>query len=58
MIVNIARTDYAVNAMAELRYPQLQRIWNSSTYPETSIDRIIVSGLTLSSNQPGFYTQR
>jgi hypothetical protein len=62
IIINIAGTDYAVNAMATSRYPPIQQIWNSTTYPETNIDRIIDRGLTLcdwhSVNQSGLYAQR
>ena len=47
VVINIDGADYAVNGMASRRYPPLQRIWNSATYPETDIDRIIVRGLTL-----------
>jgi len=47
VIINVAGSDYAVNAMAAVRYPPIQNIWNNATYPETNIDRIIVRGLTL-----------
>jgi len=29
------------------RYPPIQHIWNSATYPDSDIDRIIVRGLIL-----------
>lgn len=47
VIINIDGADYAVNGMASRRYPPIQRVWNSTTYPESDIDRIIVRGLTL-----------
>jgi hypothetical protein len=47
VIINVAGRDYGVNAIAALRYPPIQRIWNNNTDPETDIDRIIVRGLTL-----------
>jgi hypothetical protein len=47
VVINIAGNDYAVNGMASRRYPPIQRVWNAATYPESDIDRIIVTGLTL-----------
>ena len=47
VVINIDGADYAVNGMASRRYPPIQRVWNSATYPESDIDRIIVRGLTL-----------
>jgi len=47
VVINIDGADYAVNGMASLLYPPIQRVWNSSTHPENDIDRIIVRGLTL-----------
>jgi hypothetical protein len=47
VIIKVAGKDYAVNGMAGPRYPPIQRIWNSATYPESDTDRLIVRGLTL-----------
>ena len=47
VVVNIDGLDYAANGMASRRYPPIQRVWNTATYPQTNIDRIIVAGLTL-----------
>jgi hypothetical protein len=47
VVINIDGADYAVNGMASRRYPPIQRVWNSSSHPESDIDRIIVRGLTL-----------
>jgi hypothetical protein len=47
VVVRIAGKDYAVNGAASSRYPPVQQIWNSATYPNTDIDRLIVKGLTL-----------
>jgi len=47
VVVRIAGKDYAVNGAASSRYPPVQQIWNSTTYPNTDIDRLIVKGLTL-----------
>jgi hypothetical protein len=47
VVINIDGADYAVNGMASRRYPLIQRVWNSATYPEININRIIVRGLTL-----------
>ena len=47
IVININGTDYAANGMASRRYPPVQRVWNSTTHPESDIDRIIVNGLTL-----------
>jgi hypothetical protein len=62
VIVNVGGTDYAVNAMAGLRYPPIQGIWNNATHPETNIERIIDRGLTLcdwqSVSQSSLYAQR
>lgn len=60
VIINVGGSDYGVNAIGAWRYPPIQRIWNSTTYPETNIDRIIDQGLTLceSVSQAGLYAQR
>jgi hypothetical protein len=29
------------------RYPPVQQIWNSATYPNVDIDRLVIKGLTL-----------
>ena len=62
VIINVGGDDYGVNAIGAWRYPPLQRIWNSTTYPETNIDRIIDQGLTLcdwqSVSQSDRYAQR
>ena len=62
VIINIEGDDYGVNAIGAWRYPPLQRLWNSTTYPETNIDRIIDQGLTLcdwqSVTQSDRYAQR
>jgi hypothetical protein len=42
----VAGKDYAVNGLAGGRYPPIQNIWNTATYPE-AIGRIVVEGLTL-----------
>jgi hypothetical protein len=47
IVINIDGADYAVNGMASRRYPPIQRVWNTTTYPQSNIDRIIVTGLTL-----------
>ena len=47
MVVRVAGKDYAVNGMASSRYPPIQQVWNSNTYPDTNIDRLIARGLTL-----------
>jgi hypothetical protein len=47
VVISIDGADYAVNGMASRHYPPIQRVWNSATYPESDIDRIIVRGLTL-----------
>jgi hypothetical protein len=47
VVINIDGADYAVNGMASRHYPPIQRVWNASTYPQSNIDRIIVTGLTL-----------
>lgn len=47
VVIKVAGQDYAVNGLAGARYPPIQRIWNSATYPEADIDSIIVRGLTL-----------
>ena len=47
VIINVDGKDYAVNAMAGQRYPPVESIWNSATYPETDIGRILSRGLTL-----------
>jgi hypothetical protein len=33
--------------MASRHYPPIQRVWNATAYPESDIDRNIVTGLTL-----------
>jgi hypothetical protein len=33
--------------MASSRYPHVQRVWNSASYPETDIDRLIAIGVSL-----------
>ena len=62
VIINIGGDDYGVNAIGAWRYPPVQRIWNTTTYPETNIDRIINQGLTLcewqSVSQSDRYAQR
>jgi hypothetical protein len=47
VVIHIAGKDYAVNGAASSRYPPVQQVWNSATYPNTDIDRLIVKGLTL-----------
>jgi hypothetical protein len=47
IVLKVAGKDYAVNGLAAARYQPIQRIWNSATYPEADIERIIVRGLTL-----------
>jgi hypothetical protein len=47
VVIRIAGRDYAVNGLASGRYPPVQSVWNSTTYPKTDIDRLIVEGLTL-----------
>jgi hypothetical protein len=47
VIIKVAGKDYAVNGMAGSRYPPIQQVWNSDTYPDTNIDRLIARGLTL-----------
>src|SRR5262245_30077498 len=47
VVIRIAGKNYAVNGAASSRYPPVQQIWNSATYPNTDIDRLIVKGLTL-----------
>ena len=60
VVINVGGSDYGVNPIGAWRYPPIQRIWNSTTYPETNIDRIIDRGLTLceSGSQAGLYAQR
>jgi hypothetical protein len=47
IVINIDGADYAVNGMASRRYPPIQRVWNIANYPQSNIDRIVVTGLTL-----------
>jgi hypothetical protein len=47
IVIKVAGKDYAVNGLAAARYQPIQGIWNSATYPEADIERIIVRGLTL-----------
>jgi hypothetical protein len=47
VVVNIEGVDYAANGMASRLYPPVQRVWNAATYPESDLDRIIITGLTL-----------
>jgi hypothetical protein len=47
VVLRVGGKDYAVNGMASNRYPPVQRAWNSKSYPETDIDRLIARGLTL-----------
>jgi hypothetical protein len=47
VVIRIAGKDYAVNGRASDRYPPVQQVWNTATYPQTSIDRLIIKGLTL-----------
>ena len=47
VVVRVAGKDYAVNGIASSRYPPIQQVWNSNTYPDTNIDRLIARGLTL-----------
>jgi hypothetical protein len=47
VVIKIDDADYAVNGMASRLYPPIQRVWNATTYPQSNIDRIIVTGLTL-----------
>lgn len=47
LVIRVAGKDYAVNGLAGGRYPPIQNIWNTATYPEANIDRIVVEGLTL-----------
>jgi hypothetical protein len=47
VVVNIDGVDYAANGMASRRYPPVQRVWNAATYPESDLDRVIITGLTL-----------
>jgi hypothetical protein len=47
VVIRIAGKDYAVNGAASSRYPPVQQIWNSATYPNVDIDRLTVKGLTL-----------
>jgi len=47
VVIRIAGKDYAVNGAASSLYPPVQQIWNSDTYPNADIDRLIVKGLTL-----------
>jgi hypothetical protein len=47
VVIRIAGKDYAVNGLASGSYPPVQSVWNSTTYPKTDIDRLIVEGLTL-----------
>lgn len=47
VVINVGGKDYTVNGMASARYPPIERIWNSSTHPETDIDRILIRGLPL-----------
>lgn len=47
VVVNIDGVDYAANGMASGLYPPVQRVWNTATYPESDLDRVIIAGLTL-----------
>ena len=47
IVIKIGGIDYAVNGMASRRYPPIQRVWNATSHPQSNIDRIIVTGLTL-----------
>jgi hypothetical protein len=47
VVIRIAGKDYAVNGAASSRYPPVQQIWNSATYPNVDIARLTVKGLTL-----------
>ena len=47
VVINVDGKDYAVNGMAAPRYPQIQGIWNETTFPEIDIDRLVVRGVTL-----------
>jgi hypothetical protein len=47
LIIKVDGMDYAVNGMPGPSYPPIQRIWNSSIYPDLDIGRIIDRGLTL-----------
>ena len=47
VVARVAGKDYAVNGMASSLYPPIQQVWNSNTYPDTNIDRLIARGLTL-----------
>jgi hypothetical protein len=47
VIVRVLGKDYAANGVASARYPPLQQIWNSETYANTDVDRLIARGLTL-----------
>jgi len=47
VIIKVDGKDYAVNGMAGSRYPPIESIWTSATYPETDIGRILDRGLTL-----------
>jgi hypothetical protein len=47
VIVNIDGVDYAANGMASRLYPPVQRVWNAATYPDSDLDRVIITGLTL-----------
>jgi hypothetical protein len=40
-------TDCAANGMASRLYPPVQRVWNAVTSPESDLDRVIITGLTL-----------
>jgi hypothetical protein len=62
VIINVGGSDYGVNAIADWRYPPIQRIWNNTTHPETNIDRLVDQGLTLcdwqAASQSDLYAQR
>ena len=47
VVVNIDGVDYAANGMASRYYPPIQWIWNAAAYPDSDLDRIIITGLTL-----------
>ena len=47
IIINVDGRDYAVNGMANPRYPPIQALWTEDSNPEIDIDRLIVQGITL-----------
>jgi len=47
VVVRVAGKDYAVNGIASSRYTPIQQVWNSNTFPDINIDRLIARGLTL-----------